>query len=110
MKQQGWIRLTLMVAAYLALIGGVVQAAPIDEAGAKLSAFVQSAGAIMTGLIPAVGGLAVAGLAVKRALAKVMGEEESMVRANNQIVEVLKLTAIGTGSALVVAVAASVLV
>jgi len=110
MKQERWLRLSVVVGVVLALLAGVAKAAPIDEAGAKLSAFVQSAGAIMTGLIPAVGALAVAGLAVKRALAKVMGEEESMVRANNQIVEVLKLTAIGTGSALVVAVAASVLV
>lgn len=94
---------------FLLATNGLAFADPLDDAGARVGAFLQKAGVIMTGLIPAAAGLAVGGLAIKRAVSKTMGEEEGMARAGNQIVEVLKLTAIGTGSALLVAIAGSVL-
>jgi tRNA threonylcarbamoyladenosine modification (KEOPS) complex Cgi121 subunit len=103
----------LMVALYTSLfqmaMAGLALADPLDDAGAKVGGFLQKAGIIMTGLIPAAAGLAVGALAVKRATAKAMGEEEHMTRAGNQIVEVLKLTAVGMGATLIVAIAGSVL-
>jgi hypothetical protein len=82
---------------------------PLDDAGAKLGGFLQKAGVIMTGMIPTAAALAVGALAAKRSAAKAMGEEDTMGRTSNQIVEVLKLTAIGTGASLIVAIAGSVL-
>ena len=101
--------LGLYVCVFVLALSGLAFADPLDDAGAKLGSFLQRAGVIMTGLIPSVAALAVGGLAVKRQVSKTMGEEEGMARAGNQIVEVLKLTAVGTGSALIVAIAGSVL-
>lgn len=98
-----------LVAIFSLALAGVAAADPLDDAAAKLGSFLQRAGLIVTGLIPAAGGVAVGGLALKRAAAKAMGEEEGMVRANSQITEVLKLTAIAAGSSLLVAVSGSIL-
>lgn len=94
---------------FLMALPGLGFADPLDDAGAKLGDFMSKAGMIMAGLIPATAGVAIGGLAIKRAASKAMGEEDGMMRAGNQIVEVLKLTAIGTGSSLIVAIAGSVL-
>jgi hypothetical protein len=94
---------------FVFLLAGVAMADPLDDAGAKVGAFLSKAGLIVSGLIPTAGGLAVAGLAVKRKMAKTMGEEEGMARTSNQIVEVLKLTAVGTGASILVSIAGSVL-
>jgi hypothetical protein len=94
---------------FVLTMSGIALADPLDDAGAKLGGFLQKAGTIMAGLIPTAAALAIGALAVKRSAAKAMGEEEGMHRSSNQIVEVLKLTAIGTGAALIVAIAGSVL-
>gem|GEM_PF-3284480 len=94
---------------FLLPMAGQAFADPLDDAGAKLATFLQRAGVIMAGLIPTAGGLAVAALAVKRAAAKAMGEEEGMARSGNHIAEVLKLTAIGMSASLLVAIAGSIL-
>lgn len=94
---------------FVFLLASVAFADPLDDAGAKIGTFLSKAGVIVSGLIPTAGGLAVAGLAIKRKMAKTMGEEEGMARTGNQIVEVLKLTAVGTGASLLVAIAGSVL-
>lgn len=94
---------------FLLALSGVASADALDDAAAKLGNFLQRTGMIVAGLIPAAGGVAVGGLALKRAAAKAMGEEEGMVRANNQITEVLKLTAIAGGSSILVAIAGSIL-
>lgn len=103
----------LMLAFYLTLfllaMSGIALADPLDDVGAKVGDFLQRAGVILTGMIPAAAGLAVGALAVKRSAAKAMGEEDGMARSGNQIAEVLKLAAIGTGGSLLVAVAGSVL-
>lgn len=104
-----FLRVAGLAALFLLAAAGLAFADPLDDAGAKVGSFLQKAGMILTGLIPAAAGLAVGGLAIKRAIAKTMGEEEGMARSTNQIVEVLKLTAVGTGSALLVAIAGSVL-
>lgn len=101
--------LTLALTLALLLVPAVCFADPLDDAQAKLAAFLARAGAIATGLIPATGGLAVTGLAIKRQVAKVSGEEETMSRAGGQIQDVLKLTAIGTGASLLVSIAGSIL-
>lgn len=103
----------LLLAGYLILfllaMSGVALADPLDDAGAKVGSFLQRAGVIMTGLIPAAAGLAVGALAVKRSFDKTLGNEDGMMRSGNQIAEVLKLAAIGTGGSLLVAVAGSIL-
>jgi len=107
-----WTRF-LFVAGYACLLvfvlSSVALADPLDDAQSKLSSFLTKSGTIVTGLIPTAGGLAVAGLAIKRKMAKAMGEEETMGRVGNQIVEVLKLTAVGTGASLLVSIAGMVL-
>ncbi|MFZ5823451.1 MAG: hypothetical protein ACOY94_03790 [Bacillota bacterium] len=94
---------------FVLLLSSVAFADPLDDAKTQLTEFLTKAATIVSGLIPTAGGLAVAGLAVKRKMAKTMGEEDGMARANNQIVEVLKLTAVGTGASLLVAIAGSAL-
>lgn len=107
-----WTRVgvaALYVTLFLLAMSGIALADPLDDAGAKLGAFLAKAGGIMTGLIPAAASVAVGALAAKRAASKAMGEEDGMSRASNQITEVLKLAAVGTGASLVVAIAGSVL-
>lgn len=100
---------SLHVLLFTLAITGVAFADPLDDAGAKIGAFLSKSGLIMTGLIPAGAGVAIAALAIKRAASKAMGEEDGMSRASNHITEVLKLTAVGTGASLLVAIAGSVL-
>lgn len=97
------------VCLFLLLLGSVALADPLDDAQAKLGGFLQKSGLIMTALLPSGAGVAIAALALKRSAAKAMGEEEGMTRSSNQITEVLKLTAVGTGASLLVAVAGSIL-
>jgi hypothetical protein len=104
-----WLHGTWALLLFTFLLSGLAFADPLDDAGAKVGAFLQKAGLISTGLIPTAAGLAIAALSIKRAAAKAMGEDEGMSRAHNQIPEVLKLTAIGTGASLLVAIAGSVL-
>lgn len=99
----------VFTALFLLALSGVALADPLDDAGAKVGNFLQRTGFIVSGFIPATAGLAVAALAVKRTAHKTMGEEEGMMRAGNQIVEVLKLAAVGTGASLLVGIAGSVL-
>lgn len=91
------------------MLSSVALADPLDDAQAKISTFLTKASTVVTALIPLVGGVAVTGLAVKRKMAKAMGEDDTMARTGNQIVEVLKLTAIGTGASLLVGIAGMVL-
>jgi hypothetical protein len=104
-----WTLTSLYTTLFLLMMTAVAFADPLDDAGAKLGGFLQKAGVIMTGMIPTAAALAVGALAAKRSAAKAMGEEDTMGRTSNQIVEVLKLTAIGTGASLIVAIAGSVL-
>jgi len=108
-KRTRLLLVALYATLFLLAMGGIALADPLDDAGAKIGDFLQKAGFILSGFIPAASGLAVGALAVKRSAAKAMGEEEGMSRAGNQIVEVLKLTAIGTGASLIVGIAGSVL-
>lgn len=82
---------------------------PLDDVSTKLSTFLTKAGTIATGLIIPTGGLAVTVLALKRKAAKAMGDDDAMARTGNQIADALKMTAIGTGASLLVAVAGSIL-
>jgi hypothetical protein len=107
-KNLSWSRI-LYMAVMLTLVAVPVLADPLDDAGSKVGGFLTKAGGIATGLVPVAGGLAVAALAIKRAADKAMGAEEQMSRTSNQIVEVLKLTGIGMGASLLVAIAGSVL-
>jgi hypothetical protein len=104
-----WTLTSLYTTLFLLMMTAVAFADPLDDAGAKLGGFLQKAGVIMTGMIPTAAALAVGALAAKRSAAKAKGEEDTMGRTSNQIVEVLKLTAIGTGASLIVAIAGSVL-
>lgn len=104
-----WVWLCGLLLLFWLALPGIAEADPLDEAAAKLGSFLQRVGLLLAGLVPAAGGVAVGGLALKRAAAKAMGEEEGMVRASNQIAEVLKLMAITAGSSLLVAIAGSVL-
>jgi len=108
-KRTRLLHVALLATVFLLTLTGIAFADPLDDAGAKIGGFLQKSGLIMAGMIPAASGLAVGALAVKRSAAKAMGEEEGMHRAGNQIVEVLKLTAIGTGASLIVGIAGSVL-
>lgn len=107
-KNLSWTRI-LYLATLLTLVALPVLADPLDDAGSKVGNFLTKAGGIATGLVPVAGGLAVAALAVKRQADKAMGAEEQMSRTGNQIVDVLKLTGIGMGASLLVAIAGSVL-
>ncbi len=106
-----WTRI-LFVAGYACLLvfvmSSVAMADPLDDAQTKISTFLTKASTVVTALIPTMGGVAVAGLALKRKMAKAMGEDEAMSRTGNQIVEVLKLTAIGTGASILVGIAGMV--
>lgn len=107
-KKLNWTRV-LNLALLLTLIALPVLADPLDDAGSKVGGFMTKAGGIATGLVPVAGGLAVTALAIKRQADKAMGAEEQMSRTSHQIVEVLKLTGIGMGASLLVAIAGSIL-
>jgi hypothetical protein len=106
---RGTLILLLGAAALLLLVGRALAGDPLDEAQQKLAAFLTRTGNMAMLLLPGAGGVAVTVLAIKRAVAKAAGEEESMVRASNQIGEVLKYTAIGSGASLLVSIAGSIL-
>jgi len=108
-KRTRLLTMVIYPALFLLAMTGVALADPLDDAGAKVGGFLQKSGLIMSGFIPASAALAVGALAVKRSASKAMGEDEGMHRAGNQIVEVLKLAAIGTGASLIVGIAGSVL-
>jgi hypothetical protein len=93
----------------LMLASNVAMADPLDDVSTKLAGFLTKAGTVATGLIIPTGGLAVTVLALKRKAAKAMGDDDAMARTGNQIADALKLTAIGTGASLLVAVAGSIL-
>jgi len=108
-SRQRFLWTVVYVTVFLAGMVGLALADPLDDAGAKLGTFLQRAGLIMTGLIPAAGALAIGGLAVKRSVSKTLGEEEGMNRTSNHIVEVIKLTMVGTAASLIVGIAGSIL-
>lgn len=92
------------------LVPAIAFADPLDDLGAKLGAFLNKAGLIAAGLIVPGGGLAVTVLALRRQAAKSLGDEETMMRSNATITDVLKWTAVGAGASLLTAVAGSILV
>lgn len=109
MSQRKKMVMFLVVVAAVLLTATISHADPLDDAGAKIGDFLQKAGAIATGLIPAAGGLAISSLAIQRKLAKAAGHQDVVNRTSEQITEVLKLAAVGAGSSLLVAIAGGVL-
>lgn len=112
MKAKSYTKaLSVAILATMFLIGlvSVGYADPLDDAQARLGGFLQRAGLIVTGLVPAAGILAVGVLSIRRNLAKAAGEDDAMARSSSQIMDVLKYVAIGSGASLLVAIAGSIL-
>lgn len=99
----------LLGLAILVMAAGLCFADPLDDAGAKLGAFIQKAGNIILGLGTGAGTLALGGIGIRRMVAKTTGDDEVMARSNNQIVEVLKYMAIVGGAGLLASIGGSIL-
>jgi hypothetical protein len=91
------------------LLAGVVHADALDDAGAKLAEFIQKAGNIVLGLGTGAGTLALAGIGVRRMVAKAAGEDEVLTKTNGQIIDVLKYMAIVGGAGLLASIGGSIL-
>lgn len=100
---------TLLLTIAILLTPALVIADPLDDLGAKLTSFMTRAGTIATALVLPAGGLTITALAVKRKMAKTMGDDDAMHRSGNQIVDAIKLTAIAGGAGLLTAIAGSIL-
>lgn len=99
----------LMGACMVLLVAGVVYADPLDDAGAKVAGFIQKAGNIVLGLGTGAGTLALAGIGVRRMVAKAAGEDDVMAKTNGQITDVLKYMAIVGGAGLLASIGGSIL-
>lgn len=88
---------------------GIAHADALDDAGAKVAAFIQKAGNLVLGLGTGTGTLALAGVGIRRMIAKAAGEEEVMAKSNSQILDVLKYMAIVGGAGLLASVGGSIL-
>jgi hypothetical protein len=99
----------LMGACLVLLLAGVVHADALDDAGARLGGFIQKAGNIILGLGTGAGTLALAGVGVRRMVAKAAGEDDVMAKSNSQILDVLKYMAIVGGAGLLASIGGSIL-
>jgi hypothetical protein len=108
LKQKYLLGLMLSLCVVVLAIG-VAHADALDDAGAKLASFVQKAGNIILGLGTGAGTLALAGIGVRRMVAKAAGEDDVMAKTNSQILDVLKYMAIVGGAGLLASIGGSIL-
>ncbi|HYG58682.1 MAG TPA: hypothetical protein VD902_11550 [Symbiobacteriaceae bacterium] len=99
----------LVITFVVFLTATVAHADALDDAGAKLGSFLTRAGLIATGLIPGAGGLAIMSLSIQRKVAKAAGQQDVVNKTSEGIMEVLKLTMVGAGASILVAVAGGIL-
>lgn len=99
----------LMGICIVILAAGICYADPLDDAGARLATFIQKAGNIVLGLGTGAGTLALAGIGVRRMVAKGAGEDDVMAKTNGQILDVLKYMAIVGGAGLLASIGGSIL-